>query len=383
MENFDDIRAFTEAEFHGQADLLWADPELQTLLQRGLPFPQDLADRLLQEARQAGSLHDFQYGFVRHLLQAFCQAGTDSLESEGFDLLDPGKGYLFVSNHRDIIMDTAQLNLILFGRDMLPSRTAIGSNLLIRPWISRLVRLSESFIVRRELPIKEQIAASRELSAYIRQSICQEGRSVWIAQREGRSKDSTDQTQTGVLKMLTLSGQGSAPANLTELHPVALSISYEYDPCDWLKAKELLLRRDHGDFHKLPQDDLTSMKTGLLGYRGRVFYHASAPLDLSDIDASQPRKELFEALTGRFDREIHAHFHLFPHQYLAADLLEGGTRFSAHYTPAEADRFEQYLQTQLSRIDLPQSEKDLPFLREKLLEMYANPLYNKLNATAR
>ena len=240
--------------------------------------------------------------------------------------------------------------------------------------------------MRRGLSIKEQMTASRQLSAYIRDSICQRGQSIWLAQREGRAKTSDDRTQKSIIKMLIMSGSGNILNDLASLNPVALSISYENDPCDYLKAKELQLKRDRPDFHKKPEDDLLSMTTGIMGAKGRVHYHASPCLDkaLLQLDGQLPRNELLEQVTALLDREIHSGYRLYPGNHAALELL---SRLPGHEDlavmaekapcPSEEKRlFEEYIERQVARIDLPDSEKDSGFLREKLLEMYANPLIN-------
>lgn len=384
MDAFDDIRSYREADYQAAMSRLWNQPHFLSLLPR-VPFVKDAA-QLREQALSLPTLQAFQQAFIIPLLGQLSAIGTNNLSQDGLDKLDKSRGYLFISNHRDIIMDSIQLNHLLCGVGMEPSETAIGDNLLIQPWIADLVRLSKCFIVRRGLSIKEQMTASRQLSAYIRDSICQRGQSIWLAQREGRAKTSDDRTQKSIIKMLIMSGSGNILNDLASLNPVALSISYEYDPCDYLKAKELQLKRDRPDFHKKPEDDLLSMTTGIMGAKGQVHYHASPCLDkaLLQLDGQLPRNELLEQVTALLDREIHAGYRLYPGNHAALELL---SRLPGHEDlavmadkapcPSEEKRlFEEYIERQVARIDLPDSEKDSGFLREKLLEMYANPLIN-------
>ncbi|MBP5171075.1 MAG: 1-acyl-sn-glycerol-3-phosphate acyltransferase [Bacteroidales bacterium] len=384
MDAFDDIRSYRQADYQAAMSRLWNQPHFLSLLPR-VPFVKDAA-QLREQALSLPTLQAFQQAFIIPLLGQLSAIGTNNLSQDGLDKLDKSRGYLFISNHRDIIMDSIQLNHLLCGVGMEPSETAIGDNLLIQPWIADLVRLSKCFIVRRGLSIKEQMTASRQLSAYIRDSICQRGQSIWLAQREGRAKTSDDRTQKSIIKMLIMSGSGNILNDLASLNPVALSISYEYDPCDYLKAKELQLKRDRPDFHKKPEDDLLSMTTGIMGAKGRVHYHASPCLDkaLLQLDGQLPRNELLEQVTALLDREIHAGYRLYPGNHAALELL---SRLPGHEDlavmaekapcPSEEKRlFEEYIERQVARIDLPDSEKDSGFLREKLLEMYANPLIN-------
>lgn len=384
MDAFDNIRSYRQADYQAAMSRLWNQPHFLSLLPR-VPFVKDAA-QLREQALSLPTLQAFQQAFIIPLLGQLSAIGTNNLSQDGLDKLDKSRGYLFISNHRDIIMDSIQLNHLLCGVGMEPSETAIGDNLLIQPWIADLVRLSKCFIVRRGLSIKEQMTASRQLSAYIRDSICQRGQSIWLAQREGRAKTSDDRTQKSIIKMLIMSGSGNILNDLASLNPVALSISYEYDPCDYLKAKELQLKRDRPDFHKKPEDDLLSMTTGIMSAKGRVHYHASPCLDkaLLQLDGQLPRNELLEQVTALLDREIHAGYRLYPGNHAALELL---SRLPGHEDlavmaekapcPSEEKRlFEEYIERQVARIDLPDSEKDSGFLREKLLEMYANPLIN-------
>ncbi len=379
--NFDDIRCYQAEDFEKVHSRFISDPALWEVASK-LPF--EGKDYLANACHSASSLREFHRGFVIPLLSALADNSVDKLEYHGFEDMDPHKGYLFISNHRDIVMDTTLLNVLLARQSLPPSQTAIGDNLLAYPWIQDLVRLSKCFIVKRGLSGREQMEASIQLSAYIRQSIVIDHDPVWLAQREGRAKDSDDRTQPSVLKMLNLSGDSNVIQNLSSLNLVPLSITYEYDPCDYLKAKEMQLKRDIEGFHKSQEDDLLNMRTGIMGFKGRVFYSADfhAAEELRQLDAAMPRKEIFEQVASLLDRKIHLGYHLYPNQYIAADLLEGGHQSEEDYTMDERQRFTDYIERQLNKIDLPESVKDRSFLRKKLLEMYANPVKNKRLASA-
>ena len=250
----------------------------------------------------------------------------------------------------------------------------IGDNLLIYPWIKRLVRMNKAFTVRRGLSLRETLAASQLMSRYIHFAVTQKKENLWIAQREGRAKDSNDRTQDAVLKMLAMGGE------LKELNIVPLTISYEFDPCDYLKAQEFQQKRDNPGFKKSRQDDLDNMKTGIFGYKGRVVYRTAAPINTwIDELADLPKSEFFKAVAERMDTEIHKGYELFPCNYIALDMLNGDQANSAHYTAADKQRFETYLSGQLAKIII--DHKDETFLRERMLTMYANPLRNYLAAS--
>jgi hypothetical protein len=260
---------------------------------------------------------------------------------------------------------------------------AIGDNLLIYPWIKDLVRLNKSFIVKRDLPVRQQLIASMELSSYIHYTIKEKKQSIWIAQREGRAKDSNDLTQESILKMLNLGGTGSVLENLASIQIVPVSISYEYDPCDYLKAREMQIKRDNPEYKKTVQDDLVNMQTGIMGSKGRVFFKISSCIsdELSKMEPGMHKNELFDKIANLIDRRVHVNYHLYPGNYIATDLLDGLDCFSNSYSTKEKENFVSYLKQQLDKIDL--KEKDEDFLRKRMLDMYANPLKNKIEAESK
>ena len=258
-------------------------------------------------------------------------------------------------------------------------RSRIGDNLLIRPWIETLVRLNNSFIVKRGVSVRQMLEVSKTLSAYIHHAIKNVNESVWIAQREGRAKDSDDRTQGSVLKMLSIGGdKDNLLLNLMDLNIVPVAISYEFDPCDFLKAKEFQMKRDDPDFVKCQRDDLLSMETGILNNKGRVHFTITSPINdsLAKLDKDMEKNELVSAIASVIDREIYKNYRFYPCNYVAYDLLNGTRRFQEHYGPKDKKQFEEYLQGQLDKIVLP--NKDEAFLRKKILEMYSNPLKNYL-----
>ena len=318
---------------------------------------------------------DFQLRFmkpvVKHIIRKYTDGCTfdDRLLTENLELEER---YTFVSNHRDIVLDSAFLDVKLVENGYPTTvEIGIGDNLLIYPWIKRLVRMNKAFTVRRGLSLRETLAASQLMSRYIHFAVTQKKENIWIAQREGRAKDSNDRTQDAVLKMLAMGG------DLKELNIVPLTISYEYDPCDYLKAQEFQQKRDNPAFKKSRQDDLDNMKTGIFGYKGRVVYRTAAPINTWIDDFSHlPKTEYYKAVAERMDMEIHRGYELFPCNWLALDELNGNHANASHYTEADRQRFEQYLSAQLDRIQIP--GKDIPFLRERILTMYANPARNKV-----
>ena len=301
--------------------------------------------------------------------------------------------YLFITNHRDIVLDSAYLDLLLFNNNF--ERTCeigIGDNLLIYPWIKKLVRMNKAFTVHRGLTAHEMLRSSQLMSKYIHYAVNEKGENIWIAQREGRAKDSDDRTQDSVLKMFVLGapesvmpsadkGQGAAViAALKHLHVTPMAISYEHDPCDYLKAEEFQFKRDVEGWKKSKKDDLDNMKTGILGKKGRVHYDMAPCIDewLDTLDASLPKKDIFRLVAEHIDKEIHSRYKLYPCNWIAMDELDG-TENHDKYTAADVEAFETYLAKQISKVKVP--KPDISFLRERMLTMYANPTRNFLKAT--
>ena len=373
---FDDIRPLNDSEVPQAIDELLASDGLW----RALRYIDPEVDReaLAKKMRACHTKEQFKSTIGYKTVIDIARRTTFSLTISGRSRLPEGKApCTFISNHRDIVLDAAFLNVLLYEIGHGMTQIAIGDNLLIHPWIRLLVRLNNSFIVKRNVSARQLLENSRVLSAYIRHTLRETHESVWIAQREGRAKDSNDHTQTAVLKMLCMAGpDDNLMANLMELNIVPIAISYEYDPCDYLKAREFQLRRDNPNYVKDRRDDLLSMETGILSDKGRVHFTIGAPLNdtLRTLDPATPRNELFATVATAIDRDIYAHYRFYPGNHVAYDLLHRSLRFRMNYDLRDKARFEAYLQSRIDRIDLP--SKDEAFLRTKLLEMYANPLKN-------
>jgi len=290
--------------------------------------------------------------------------------------INDGLSHVIISNHRDIVLDAAFLNMLLYAQGMDTTEVAIGDNLLIYPWITHLVRLNKSFIVKRNVPMREMLETSRHLSEYIHYTIRERNQSIWIAQREGRAKDSNDRTQVSLLKMLTLKNSSRPIDMLKALRIIPLAISYEFDPCDFLKAKEFQLKRDNPHHKKTPADDLENMLTGINGYKGRVYFKFGEGINrkLDQLDFSLPKSSLLEAAARIIDEEIYKNYIFFPFNYVAYDTMTDSTMFQSEYTSEDKKAFEAYVEKQIDKIQL--KNKDWDFLREKIIEMYGNPVKN-------
>ena len=386
IKEFDEIRPYEAGEMKQAFNDLLNDRQFSVMLKGFVPWlPKSLRNGLLKLAFTGVKTPlDFQMRFMKPIVWHIIHKHTDgcTFNDDGLKFCSKQDDrYTFVSNHRDIVLDSAFLDVMLVKQGYPTTvEIGIGDNLLIYPWIKRLVRMNKAFTVRRGLTPHEMLRSSQLMSRYIHYAVTQKHENIWIAQREGRAKDSDDRTQESVMKMLAMGSSESLPVDkLRDLNIVPLTISYEYDPCDYLKAQEFQQKRDNPAFKKSRQDDLDNMKTGIFGYKGRVTYCCAAPIN-SWIDELKdfPRNEFFAKLCERMDQELHRNYTLYPCNYIAFDILEhsGVSNDSVHYTSADCQRFEQYLQQQLSKITIP--NKDEAFLRERMLTMYANPLRNYL-----
>lgn len=315
--------------------------------------------------------------------RAFCYPFLNNLAARGIEMdaadIDLNRRYTFISNHRDIVLDSAFLCKLLFDADCATTcEIAIGDNLLSLPWVRDLVRVNKAFIVERSLPGRQFLQASRRLASYMHYAIDVKEENVWIAQREGRAKDSNDRTQEALLKMMAMAGEGTPAERLRQLHLVPLAISYEYDPCDFLKAAEMQQRRDQPDWHKAPGDDVRSMQTGIMGFKGHVHYHCAPCLDayLAALPPRMTKTEFFATVAAHIDAEIHKNYRLYPGNYAALDILQGSDAHAQHYTADARRDFEAYIQSRVQLVQIP--NKDYNFLRQQLLTQYAYPAANQL-----
>ncbi|MDR2086016.1 MAG: 1-acyl-sn-glycerol-3-phosphate acyltransferase [Dysgonamonadaceae bacterium] len=374
---FDDIRPYYDDEAPEVINRLLENPEFKRAV--GFIFPDRNWEKFKARLQTYQTRHDFQHLFIKEEVYKFVGKMSASIECSGFENIEKEKAFTYISNHRDIILDASLLCILLayYGYDT--AEIAIGDNLLLHSWIEDIVRLNKSFIVKRGVSIRQMLEVSKHLSRYIHFAVLEKNESVWIAQREGRAKDSNDRTQESLLKMLAMGSDKDLVGSIEELNITPVSFSYEYDPCDYLKAKEFQQKRDDPEFKKSQRDDLLNMETGLFGYKGHIRFRIGRPINpfLRDCDRTLGKNELLTKIAGLIDREIFLNYRFFPGNYIAYDRLWGGNLFVENYTNNDIAVFDAYFQKQLQKIDLP--DKDLPFLEEKMLEMYAYPLKNYLS----
>lgn len=373
---FNDIRCFDDSEVAVYLPKLLAEPTVQQVL--GMLLGPELMQKMQQAAPSLQTVYDFQSTYIIGLLKALMAKTTAGVQLLGAEKLDKSAAYLFMTNHRDIVLDSAFLNAMLFANGFQTTQIGIGNNLLIKPWIEWAVRLNKSFVVRRDGGVREQLLISKHMSAYMRYVLTQVNESIWIAQREGRAKDSNDITAPAIIKMLNMSGEGTFVEKLRALKIAPVAINYEYDPCDYLKAKEYQQKRDDANYKKQPADDLLNMQTGIMSYKGRISYVVAGPLEVPDAWNDVPRAMQADVAAAAIDKMIHANYQLFPNNYVAADLLSENQDFADKYTAEDKQTFVAYIEKQLQKIDIP--NRDDAFLRNKMYQMYANPVYNQQKA---
>ncbi|MBD5270783.1 MAG: acyltransferase [Bacteroides sp.] len=340
-------------------------------------------DGFVKLLESIGSKHEFQVKVMQNFLEKLEAHTTGGITMTGIENVDSDKSYTFISNHRDIVLDASFINLCFLRKGMKTSEVAIGDNLLIYDWITHLVKLNGSFIVKRNLPTRQALEAAKQLSAYIHYAITGKHESIWIAQRQGRAKDSSDHTQESVIKMLALGGRGSVSQNLSALNIFPVAISYEYDPNDYLKAREYLLRHRDPDFKKSQHDDLFSMETGLMGYKGRVnIAFGSCISPMIDVMAEDIDKaEVYRRVCHSIDCRIHGGYKIFPINYIAYDRAFDSDMYEDRYTQEEAEKVTVYIEGQLDKVDVDNiTPQERNFMRTYMYTMYANPLRNKLIA---
>lgn len=330
--------------------------------------------------------NEFQSKVMRSFLEMLVKRTTSGITCGGLDNISHDQRYTFMSNHRDIVLDASFLNYCFLTNDFPTSEVAIGNNLLIYDWITDLVKLNKSFIVKRNLKITQALVAARQLSAYIHYCINQKHESLWIAQREGRAKDSNDITQESLIKMIGLEGGGTLLENIISANIIPVAISYEYDPNDYLKATEFLLKRLDPAFKKSPHDDLLSMETGLLQPKGRVHFQIGRGINdiLTKLPADTDKAEILKNVCSAIDCEIHSNYKIFPINYIAHDLLHHNQEYRAEYSEEELHGFQNYIEQQLDKVRLASvSVVDRDYMREMMLTMYFNPLKNKIAASGK
>lgn len=378
LTNFDDIRPLNDDEVQTTVNRLIEDEGFKSAVQ---PIIAPLTWEMFVGALlSCNTIYDFQHSIIYPFMKQIISKTTTEFSGRGFNSLQSEGANLYISNHRDIVLDAALLNILFFDNNMDTSEIAIGDNLLIYPWITDLVRLNKSFIVKRKVSVREMLTTSKQLSEYIYDTIIRRKQSIWLAQREGRAKDSNDRTQTSLLKMLTFYNRSEPLQSLQSLNIIPLALSYEYDPCDFLKAKEFQQKRDNPDHVKSKSDDIENMKTGIMGFKGRVVFKFGDNINKTLLEMSDESLKLADVLTlvgETIDKEIFKNYHFFPVNYIAYDMMIESPQFADKYSKEEVDNFNEYLDNQVQKINLENKDED--FLRSMIIKMYGNTVKNHLS----
>ena len=379
-EEFKDIAPIDDCDFKQRMAQLVKESGFEHAIKYVMPdvdYPKFVA-----ELCEINSKEEFQQKTVAPFLEMLAFKTTTGLSISGVENVDKNKNYTYITNHRDIVLDASFLNMLLVKNGINTTEIAIGNNLLVYEWISDLVKLNKSFIVKRNLRMIKALEAAKQLSGYINYAINEKHESVWIAQREGRCKDSNDKTQESLIKMLGLAGGSTLMENVKNLNLLPVAISYEYDPNDYLKAREFLMKRNDPDYKKSQRDDLFSMETGLLQFKGHVHFTIGQPINptLENLSCGADKSEVVKYICKTIDDTIYKGYRIYPINYIALDLLENTQRFQDKYTLDEVVAFEKYITTQLAKVeDVPNlSDDDMQYMRQMMLTMYANPLKNQL-----
>ncbi len=376
MSKFDSIRPFYDAEVNAAICDALNHPMMKAIM--SFTFP-DVADEVWKnQLRKTHSIRDFQCNFIYASVQKVLEKSSEGLTTSGFEKLEKNTSYLFVSNHRDIILDTSLLNVCLFDHGLVMTASAIGDNLVKKDFLLNLSKLNRNFLVQRGLPPRELLQSSKLMSDYIAQLLLRENRSVWIAQREGRTKDGNDATHSGVLKML---GMGSDEKNVLDyfkkIKIVPVSISYEYDPTDALKMPQILAEANDEIYIKEKNEDFITLLSGIIGQKKRIHIHVGEVLD-NELDVIQAENDntnkQVQALAQVIDDSILQSYKLWPTNYIAYDLLNTTNQFSHLYTENEKSLFERRFEMKI--------DSSNETLRESFLAMYANPVVNKFKYNA-
>lgn len=377
--DFEEIRCYNDSEVPEKLWTLVDRPEIEAFVKGA--FPDINMPQLRSQIKKINTINDFQSAVISRFVFDMIKKTCASFEVYGAENVDRNGASLFITNHRDIVFDPAIICGALFKNQLKTAEVAIGDNLFAYDWIEELVRLNKCFVVKRNVPIRQMLEVSKRLSGYIHYTIKEKNNPIWIAQREGRSKDSKDDTQASVIKMLALGGPSrDIIQNIRQLNMQPTTLIYEYDPCDYLKAAEFQLKRDNPEWKKTKQDDVVSMSTGLVGFKGRVAVVFGKPLNpiFDTYPWIDDRNAQVNCICNLVDKTIHSNYKLFPINYAAYDIKYDTDKYTSKYTVEEKAKVMEYLNAQLAKIQIP--NRDDAFLWDKLLTMYSNPVVNKEKA---
>ncbi|KUF44420.1 glycerol acyltransferase [Myroides marinus] len=372
MSKFDSIRHYHDHEVNEVLQQISKHPMIKALM--GYTFPNKTEEQWMAALKEVKSIQQFQDDFAYYSIQRILEKSSNGLTTSGFDKLEKDTAYLYISNHRDILMDTSLLNVALKDNGLVMTASAIGDNLVQKSFLLALAKVNRNFLVKRGLPPRELLESSKLMSEYIQHLLFEENRSVWIAQREGRTKDGNDATHQGVLKMI---GMASDEADLMDYFKkvkiVPVSISYEYDPTDAMKMPQLLAKANDEVYVKDKNEDFINLYSGIIGQKRGIHIHVGEPLanELDTIKETVDKtNKQMQAVATEIDNIIIKNYFLWPTNYIAYDIMHGTNTFADKYTEKERQLFERRLEL---RVD-----KENKIVVDGFLAMYANPVINQL-----
>ena len=375
MSKYNSIRPYYDSEVNEVLKSSLHHPMMKAMMD--FAFPDVEENTWKEQLSKTHSIRDFQINFVYQSIQRVLETSSEGLTTSGFEKLAPNTSYLFISNHRDIILDTSLLNVSLFDHGLVMTASAIGDNLVQKDFLLKLSKLNRNFLVQRGLSPRELLQSSKLMSEYMYHLLSKENRSVWIAQREGRTKDGNDATHQGVLKMIAMaSDEANSMDFLKKLKIVPVSISYEYDPTDALKMPQLLALSKDEVYIKEKNEDFITLLSGIIGQKKRIHIHVGDVLEneFEKIKAENDNNnKQIQALAHVIDDSILQTYKLWPTNFIAYDILYATKKFAHLYDEKERQLFERRLEM---RIDTNNET-----MKEGFLAMYANPVVNKLKYT--
>jgi 1-acyl-sn-glycerol-3-phosphate acyltransferase len=371
LSKYDHIRPYHDGEVNQALKAIGSHPMVKSMLK--FIYPQASEEYIQEQLNNCNSIRDFQTSIITRGIQNVLMRSSHGLTTSGFDKLDKDTAYFYISNHRDILLDTCLINISLFYNDLIMTASAIGDNLVKKSFLMELARLNRNFLVQRGLGPREMLKSSKLMSEYMAEKVLVDNRSIWIAHREGRTKDGNDLTQQGVLKMIGLGkGEDSIFDYFKKIKIVPIAISYEFDPTDMYKMPELMAKHYEEEYIKSSNEDFNSILKGLTGQKKRIHISAGEVLnlELDDIaNSGQPVNKQFQQLASLIDDKIHQYYKLWPTNYVAYDMLHNTEKYSSSYSEKEKRQFERRVER---RVDVNDN-----VALQNFLSMYANPVINK------
>jgi hypothetical protein len=370
IDPFEDIRPYNDLEALDAFARISHDPLFKIIIEQF--YPKESFEKKVQELREIKSVFEFHVKFAHHISRSTMAMTCREIRLEGAEFLTPGKAYGFISNHRDIVMDAVILQTYLYESIQQLMEISFGSNLMMTPFLVDIGKICRMYKTDRGGTQRELLQQSILLSQYLKHLIEDKNTSFWIAQRNGRTKDGIDKTDQGLVKMLSLSGRRHLTEHFAKLNITPVSISYQYEPCDYLKVREFYLKKELGTYKKAPGEDYFSIMNGIQQYKGNFCLRITPPITI-DFIKSLPENEadFCTAFTQIIDQQIISAYQLWDTNYMAYDILFNDHKFVEYYSQERLTEFKYYIEEQLAKID---EIDDIEMLRKMFLELYANPI---------